>query len=238
MELSQLIKTSKHSSRSATTIDLIFTNIDSCNTSGVLNLHISDHKPVFVMKKKMRDSRRKVAFTGHTYVRYSKDILNDALINSEKLKFREEADPNKCWDLMETFLNNFLNEWYPVRTFRSKESTPPWITHDLKVLAKDRDRAWEVAKSSNTEVDWALAKHLRNLANNAVKAAKAIYIKIELHNNRSDPKKFWMNIKDVLPNSSSSNINIVDIITKNVLSKKQQGQEINNSFRNYWSKTG
>ena len=79
--LNQLIKTSTCSSkRSATTIDLIFTNIESCDTSGVLNLHVSDHQPVFVIKNKTRDNRKKIVFTGRTYVNYSKENLSDALI--------------------------------------------------------------------------------------------------------------------------------------------------------------
>ena len=119
--LNQLIKTSTRSSkRSATTIDLIFTNMESCDTSGVLNLHVSDHQPVFVIKKKTRDNRKKIVFTGCTYVSYSKVNLSDALTNAEKLRFREEKDPNKCWDLMEAFLEKFLDEHCPIKTFRSK----------------------------------------------------------------------------------------------------------------------
>ena len=131
---------------------------------------------------------------------------------------------------METFLNKFLNARCPLRTFRTKENTPPWVTHDLIVLAKDRDSAWAKAKLSNSEEDWAIARYLRNLANNSVKAAKANYVRNELDNNRADPKKFWMNIKNVLPESPNGNINIVDSITKNVLPKAQQAQEINNFF--------
>ena len=97
-------------------------------------------------------------------------------------------------------------------------------------MANDRDRAWEIAKLSGTEEDWAVARYFRNMANNAVKAAKANYIKNELNNNRTDPKKFWMNIKDVLPDSSSGNINIVDSVMNNVLPKPRQAQEINNFF--------
>ena len=229
--LNQLIKTyTRSSKRSATIIDLIFTNMENCKYSGVLNLHISDHQPVYFIKKKVRESRRKVVFKGRTYVNYSKETLSDCLTNAIKLEFRDEVDPNKCWDLMATFLYKFLDEHCPIRTFRTTDNTPPWVTHDLIVLAKDRDRAWELAKLSNNDDDWVIARHFRNMANNSVKAAKANYVKNELENNRADPKKFWMNIKNVLPDSSGGNINIVDGITKNILPKVEQAQEINDFF--------
>ena len=83
---------------------------------------------------------------------------------------------------------------------------------------------------SNNDEDWEVARYLRNSANNAVKAAKANYVKNELDNTRADPKKFWMNIKNVLPDSSAGNINIVDSVSRNALPKSQQAQEINDFF--------
>ena len=58
--LSQLIKSNTRSSKlSASTIDLIFTNMENCEKSGVLNLHISDHQPVYVIKKKTRTTEER-----------------------------------------------------------------------------------------------------------------------------------------------------------------------------------
>ena len=130
---------------------------------------------------------------------------------------------------MEGFLDGFLNEHCPLKTFRSKELSPVWLTHDVIMLSLDRDRAWAKALQSDDENDWALARRLRNWANNAVKAAKANFLRNELETNHKDPKKFWRNIKDVLPDQSSG---IIDI--KNPL-KEQQAQEVNNFFANIGS---
>ena len=104
------------------------------------------------------------------------------------------------------------------------------MTHAIIVVAKDRDRAWERARISNSEEDWEVARYLRNSANNAVKTAKADYVRRELDNNRDDPKIFWKNIKNVLPDSKSGNINIIDEMTKSVLPKDMQAQVINDFF--------
>ena len=237
--LTQYIKNNTRSSRtSVSTIDLIFTNMDHCTTAGVINLHISDHQPVFIVKKKMRDIRKKVVFTGRTYINYSKELLSDWLTNEVKLKFRKEHDPNKCWDLMSKFLDTFLDTHCPVKSFRTRESTPPWVTHELIILAKDRDVAWGRALVSGDAEDWHIAKHLRNLTNNSVKAAKANYVKNELQTHKSDPKKFWMNIKNVLPDVKTGTINIVHDDTKTTLPECQQAEVINDFFANIGAQLG
>ena len=177
--------------------------MDQCNNSGVINLHISDHQPVYVIKKKLPDKRSKTPFTGRIYINYTYHLLSDCLTNAVKKKFREEKNPNKCWDLMIHFLTYFLDRFCPKKMYHTRINNPAWITHELIILAKDRDIAWQRAISTGDEMHWATARGLRNLANNSVKAAKADYIKIELCNNGNNPRKFWMNIKNVLPDSKT-----------------------------------
>ena len=123
--LTQLIKAhTRNAKSSASMIDLVFTNMDHCNNSGVLDLVLSDHLPVYVIRKKIKDVRRQISVKGRTYVNYSKDLLSDALTNDIKSSFRREEDPNACWDGMGDFLNSFLDAHCPIKTFRSKENTP------------------------------------------------------------------------------------------------------------------
>ena len=76
--LTQHIKSPTRASKSArSVIDLIFSSIDHCTNSGVLDLHISDHQPVYIVKKKLKDNRSKICFKGRTYVNYSKELLSD-----------------------------------------------------------------------------------------------------------------------------------------------------------------
>ena len=124
-----------------------------------------------MIKKKVMDSRKTTSFKGRTYVNYNRDVLNDHLTNAIKASFRAEDNPIKCWDLMENFLCKFLDEVCPMKTYRTKECTPAWLTHDLITLSKDRDRMWVRAIQSNKPEDWAMARQFRNWSNNAAKAA-------------------------------------------------------------------
>ena len=76
--LSQHIKTLTRSAKtSRSMIDLIFSNIDTCSLSRVVDLHISDHQPVFFVKKKSKDTRNKICFSGRSFKNYSKELLSD-----------------------------------------------------------------------------------------------------------------------------------------------------------------
>ena len=229
--LTQQIKSHTRSSKtSRTMIDLIMTNMDYCTSAGVINLHISDHQPVYVIKKKPRDTRGKVDFRGRSYMGYSRELLSDYLTNAVKESLRNTLDPNECWELMENSLVAFLDIHCPVKTFRSKEKKKPWISHEIITLSKDRDRAWELARETNSEADWEIARRLRNWASNAVKAAKANYMREELDNNKNDPKKFWRNIKNVLPDQNNSCIDIKNPLTQENVLKDRQAQIVNDFF--------
>ena len=164
--LKQLVKSETRCTRSSkTTIDLIFTNMEHCQLAGVIDLHMSDHQPVFVMKKKERDRRGKNDFKGRTYINYNKDLLSDSLTNAVKSNFNEAGDQNECWDRMENVQESFLNKNCLKKVFRTKSNTPVWVTREI-IMAKDRDRAWKRAKETNRAEDWEVAKQFRNWANN------------------------------------------------------------------------
>ena len=131
--------------QSGSLIDLIFTNVVDCSASGTINLHVSDHVPVYLIKKKASDNRQRECFRGRSYMGYSKDLLSDELTGEIKNEFRETIDPNACWDLMENFLHSFLDRFCTIKTFCSKENTPAWISNDILTLSKDRDSAWKKA---------------------------------------------------------------------------------------------
>ena len=79
---------------------------------------------------------------------------------------------------------------------------PPWITDEFISLIHERDSALAKAHRTNTEDDWAKAKHLRNKVNNVTKRVKRDYFEQEI-NSSSDSKTLWKTLKKILPNKSS-----------------------------------
>ena len=64
------------------------------------------------------------------------------------------------------------------------------------------------------------------------------YIQDELDNNVSDPKKFWRNIKNVLPDQKSGNVSLLNPVTREPLPKDMQAGEINHFFANVGQNLG
>ena len=66
--LAQLITTTtRNTDKTKSLLDLVLTNSKYISKSGTLNHYISDHQPIFVVKKKGRDSRPTVDFQGRSY---------------------------------------------------------------------------------------------------------------------------------------------------------------------------
>ena len=120
----------------------------------------------------------------------------------------------------------------PVREYIIKTKHQEWLTPEIIEIQKDRDYFFNKAKNSNTDGDSFVARNLRHIANKAVRAAKAEFVKAELHRNKSNPNKFWRYIKThVLPNSPSGNINLTNS-DGSKLNKQQTADTINDYFAN------
>ena len=73
--LAQLITKKTRPLYNNSTIDLIFVNNPDVTSSGTLHYNVSDHVPVYVIRKKIKIKTTKTEFFGRTYRNYSKDIL-------------------------------------------------------------------------------------------------------------------------------------------------------------------
>ena len=97
-----------------------------------------------------------------------------------------------------------IDEMCPLKQYKVAQSKEPWVTNEILELIKDKDRLLRRAKNRNTQIDWDLARTARNNANFQIRRAKANFVQENINVNQNNSKKFWQNIKDVLPNSKNS----------------------------------
>ena len=96
--LKQLIKdTTRNTDKSNTLIDLIMTNAKRISDSGTLDSFISDHQPIFVIKKKPRQSSSKMEFEGRSYKKLDLNKYLDAIYKSEWDELYSCTDPDTAW---------------------------------------------------------------------------------------------------------------------------------------------
>ena len=196
--LTQLISsTTKNMDKTKSLLDLILTNSKYVNMSGTLSHYVSDHQPIYVVKKKKRDDRLDVEFQGRSYRNFDKAIFQERLLGCDS--FYILVAVNQAWEFVLNQLMPILDDMCPIRTFRIKNYRPAWITAELIEHIKDRDYFYKKTKQDGSEDSWNVAKHLRNVTNSNISKAKRDFVLDKLNNSGNDCKRFWRVIKSVVP---------------------------------------
>ena len=102
--LTQLINTATHHGNSKSTcIDLIFTNMTHVISSGTLDIAISDHLPVYIIKKKEKKKSTHSFIKARSYAKYDKQNFQEEVRYDPKwVDFWnvEENKPEEMWEKM------------------------------------------------------------------------------------------------------------------------------------------
>ena len=208
--LKQLIKGPTRFGRTKNScLDLVFSNSDCISASGLINVNISDHFPVYTSRKKGRAKVRKTEFVGRSYARYDKERFQANLLQLDWETFYSQDDPNVAWGMMKENIELTIENMCPERRMIVKVYDDPWITREIIELIKDKDRLIKRAKISGVEEEWNVAKRARNFVSAQVRNLRAEFLIEEQRNNADDPKKFWRNISSILPKNKGGKAGIV-----------------------------
>ena len=122
----------------------------------------------------------------------------------------------------------------PSKTFKIKKFKEPWLSNEILELIKDKDRALKKAKRSKTADDWKLAHRLRNNCLSLIRKTKSDFIQNELNSNMKNSKKFWKQLKEVIPGKRhmDSKIILIDPGTDKEIEESKTADFINNFFTN------
>ena len=133
--LDQIIKSpTRIVKNSKSCLDLIFTNIDYIASSGVLDVAVSDHLPVFLVKKKQKTISLYATTRGRSYNAYRKDNFQDDIKTHPKWVLfweLEENNPDDMWEVMLEIICETADFHAPFKDMKIREDTPQWITKDL-----------------------------------------------------------------------------------------------------------
>ena len=229
--LKQLVKEPTRISRTSTLIDHFYTNSHNILFCSPLQINVSDHLPFAIVRKKKCSIH-----TGRSYFNYTKDAFSVSLVTHDWDLFYSLTDTNKLWQLMLKYITTSLNELAPVRKFKFRNERPIWFSDELMEIIKDKDTLTQRATRTKDEEDRRIAWQARNRANQVVREAKASYIKEQFNILRHSPKKFWQNVKNVLPDSDAGNRVKLSLKDRPSLSDEDTAVYINNYFVNVGKK--
>ena len=235
--LEQLISTTTRNTKtSSSLLDIAFTNVKYIKQSGALDSFLSDHQPIFLLKKKMKSTEKSEQnFEGRSYKNYDKQRFMDNLKAQKWNYFFDAQDPMSAWEEMQRIIFREADKQCPVKTYKIRNSKPCWLTNEIIEQMKYRDYFYQKAKKNRDEDDWNIAKFHRNPANFNVRKAKADYIKEQLIFNEGNGAKFWRVIKQVMPNKKGSrNSSCITVCRNNneTIEKKEVAGVMNNYFAN------
>ena len=230
--LRQYINKPTHFGRKDSCLDLILSNSSSIDLSGTYSVNISDHDMVYLTRRKKKLEKSKLTFLGRSYRKYSKDQFVQRLLDEDWNDFDSQEDVNIAWNIMYQVIRRNIDAMCPMKIFRIASSKSPWISNDLLEIIQDKNSQLDRAKRTKRLDDWQLARQMRNECNLLVKRAKARYIQEQAEQDSKDPKKFWKNISDILPNCKNlkAPINLVDTTTKLPVPENDTAAFINNFF--------
>ena len=229
--LTQVItKPTRYSKRTKTTIDLAFTNIKYCTGSGTLNYNISDHKPIYILKKKLRNDERTKTHWGRSYRNYSHEELAATLSTYLAQQAINSPNPNECWKNIESYITRAVDKHCPLIEMKIKATSAPFITNELIELQNDRDYFVQKADQSNDPGDRFIANCMAKVARKEVRKAKANYFLNQAIVHNQNNKKFWHEYYKIQPNAKVKITNIYDEISGLLVPDKQLPDNINNYF--------
>ena len=234
-----ITKPTRITDSSCTLIDNIFSSYLSNFTSGILTADITDHLPIFIVYRKFFSSSvqlpQKISFR----------IINETSLvnlcrglNCENLsELIYENDLDKSIELLNEKILYYYNIHCPIKTkfISPKDIDKPWINLQLKNDMKKRQSYFRLFKQnliSKREYN-----SFRNFVTHNIRVAKKEYYKKIFADLKSNTKKTWNLINNIL----QSNRKRKDCDLKAVIFNNQtynSDSEIAKAFNKHFSSVG
>ena len=197
--LIQVIKKSTRvTNKSKSIIDLLFTNIKPSlvSKSGTVEVSISDHVPVYICKKAVRQRHPKKTILSRNYRYYTRDIFEKVLLDNEcwRTFWATKRDPDKLWNIMLRIIKDSINRLCPLRKVVIRDDQHPLIDKDLRQQLKNKDRLYRKAKASCAKDDWDQFLKIRSDTRKLCVKRKREFVVSTLNETRDNPKHFWREI--------------------------------------------
>lgn len=211
--------------RTSTLLDPIFvSNNELVNSFGTFSVeNLSDHNMVFC-DLKLDEVRIKPKFvTYRCFKEFDYNLFLYDLLNLSWFDIVREHNIDRKIELLNNFVISLFDLHAPVRTVRVTKPKAPWLTPNLKLIMKERDKAKQKFNRSKTDIDWLRYKELRNYTVSMMRREKSGYISFV--NSENNLRKTWTTLK---------NLNICPNSNKDIPTELSDSNEINNYFATFF----
>lgn len=190
---------------SKTLLDIVLTSHpERLATSGILQVGISDHDLIFVVRKQKlpKPKARTMEFRSlknldqKAFFSDLKDVPWDSSYIYDNI--------DDIWSHWSALYKQVLDDHAPVKKIRLRNNQLPWISPDIQKQIRIRNRLYKKFRRAPTDLNWSNYRVLRNkvtaLKRNAIKhfCVDAALPKT------SATGQFWKKMKPLLPSNKSS----------------------------------
>ena len=225
----------------ATLIDHIWTNNlnTSCeNKQGILCSTISDHFSIFhiSLNQQYNDSDNKQPILQRQYTQQNIEKFSDTL---DKSKWNNVTSLNETSAAFTTFQKEFTKiytDCFPLRPLRKAYyNRKPWLTPEMKESIKNKNKLYMNRHKGNFEENDAFYKKFKNRLSHILKTAERKYYAEQILKHKSNMKKTWAIIKQVInKNKYSSTCKKFKHNDKTI----EDGVDIANGFNDFYVNVG
>lgn len=223
----------RYGGTSTTQIDICLTNCEHITSAGTIGANLSDHLPIFAVKKLHRNDRNilRENVRIRSYADYTINGLSESLLCQDWEEYYYKIDNvDAAWDYLFNEMLRNADYYAPFRTINRRASTIPWYTVDLLQGAIERDRLFAIARKAPSPKNIKAARRQRNLIKGRTEDARNVYYRNLIEKSRGDPREYWANVNELMGKSKSGKItNVMDTNT-NELASTEKSVDLNNEY--------
>lgn len=197
--------------------------------AGVVNYNLSDHLPIFIIKK-----REKVVCEYEYIYKRNYDLKADSEI-LQKLDWSVInllEDVNIAWSMLYKGILLVVNDLCPYKNLKVKANKPVWYNSNLCNSERERDILVRNYKRSGIKSEDRYQQMMlkRKEFNKVLESTKHSFFKEQIELFRGDSKNFWKLLDNLLGCKSTINIDRVYHHGTQILCSEQQTANVINNF--------
>jgi len=222
------------------------TNDFATTTAGILTCNLSDHQPYFITLDYMgvKDQTiKQVQIQRFNAQNIKKIIDNFNSLNISEL-IDQKTNPNESFTILQDSILELKEKHFPVKVVKFnkyKHRKQKWITKGILNSIKYRDKLYNRLKKcpKDSEMCEILQINLRTynkILKSSIRQAKSDYYHKTFQKFKSDMKRTWVNIKEIMSRQTERHELPQYFLINN--SKISDPHEISHAFNNYFNKLG
>lgn len=224
----------------ASLLDVIMSNINNLFLSGCLDKCLSDHNPVFIVKKRKKIHRQYEYRYCRQYKLFDKVTFQNNLESLDWSIFDLPTDVDDMWSMLHNAIKYELDIMCPYVRTKVNVSKLMWFSQELYELSKERDRFFNIFRRSKGKnigcYQQAVIK--RKEFASLLKLAKENYYQELLEINKNNGLKFWNTIQNILGQDPQQIITQVYHYETNDLCTEMECADVINKFGKNLRKDG